>query len=189
MVSMVKIQKVIGLLVLYIIVNTISAYANGYGTDSPYALPTTSDLANLGAVENIILQKQGGMYHAPVNNSYSTTNIAKQTNCNVAPTTYGNSGTASATAGSPSTVGATPSATGNSSSTQSSLSASTAGTPLTSTGQTNSGAVGTVLNGSTSTSISGTYSQALNNTQTNGGTQIASVNNSSACSFGTGSLN
>ncbi len=168
---------------------TGSAYANGFGTDSPYQLPTPADLANLGAVESIILQKQAGMYHSPLYNSYSTTNIAKQTNCNVAPTTYGNSGTTAATAGSPSTVGATPSAIGNSSSTQSSLSASTAGTPLTTTGQTNSGAVGTVLNGSTSTSISGTYSQALNNTQTNGGTQSASVSNSNACSVGTGSLN
>lgn len=168
---------------------TAGARANGYGTDSPYQLPTPADLANLGAVESIILQKQGGMYHAPAYNSYSTTNIAKQTNCNVAPTTYGNSGTTAATAGSPSTIGATPSATGNSSSTQSSLTSSTAGTPLTTTGQTNSGAVGTVLNGSTSTSIAGTYSQALNSNQTNGGTQSASVSNSAACSVGSGSLN
>jgi hypothetical protein len=161
------------------------AWANGFGTDVPWAFQTSTDMANLAAVQSLIQEKKGGFFHSPSYNTYNNTTIGKQTNCNVAPTTYGNYGVGSATAGSPSTSGAAANATGNASSATSNLTDANSGTglPLNSTGQTNTGSVASNLNGSTNVSTSGTYSQALNSTQSNGGTQTASVSNSSACSF------
>lgn len=165
---------------------TPPAFANGYGTDSPWGFETSTDQANMAAVQSLIQQKQNGMFHAPnytTNyNTSETTNIGKQTNCSVSATTYGNYGLNSQGANSPSINGASASAQGNSgASTVSSTGFS--GVPINLTdSQSNSGSVGAGIQGSTNVSNGGPVNQALNSNQSNAGTQLASVSGSTACS-------
>jgi hypothetical protein len=169
-----------GMLMLF----TAPAFANGYGTDSPWAFETTTDQANLAAMQLLIQQKQNGMFH-PSNyntNNYSNTTIGTQNNCAVGATAYGNYALNGATANSPTTTGSSSSAQGNSSgSTVTSSGASGVPLNLAST-QSNTGTVGSSLTGSTTVSAGGPVNQALNNAQTNSGAQSASVSNSTACS-------
>jgi hypothetical protein len=171
-----------GMLVLF----TAPAFANGYGTDSPWSFETSTDQANLAAVQTLIQQKQNGMFH-PANynttyNSSSTTNIAHQTNCTLSATTYGNYALNGATANSPTTTGASSLAQGNSSSSTTSSSGSSTQPLNLASNQSNTGTVGSSLTGSTTVSAGGPVNQALNNTQSNGGSQSATISNSSACS-------
>jgi hypothetical protein len=168
-----------GLLVLF----TAPAFANGYGTDSPWSFETTTDQANLAAVQTMIQQKKAGMY---TNTTYQYTTIGTQTNnttnCTVGATTYGNYALNGATANSPQTTGSSSLAQGNSSG-SSVTSSGPSGQPLNlASSQSNTGTVGSSLTGSTTVTSGGPVNQALNNAQTNGGTQSASVSNSTACS-------
>jgi hypothetical protein len=158
------------------------AFANGYGTDTPWAFETSADQANMAAVQVLIQQKQHGMFNSPVYNTYNNTTIQQQTNCSVSATTYGSYALNGATANSPTTTGASASAQGNSgASTVSSTGVSPIPINLTDS-QSNTGAVGSYVQGNTSVSNGGPVSQALNSTQTNGGSQTAGVSNSVACS-------
>ncbi len=168
-----------GILVLF----AAPVFANGYGTDSPWGFETTTDQANLAAVQSLIQQKQNGMFHSTYNtNNYSTTNIANQTNCSVGATAYGNYALNGATANSPTTTGSSSLAQGNSSGSTVSATGPD-GQPLNvADNQSNTGTVGSSLTGSTTVSSGGPVNQALNNAQTNSGAQSATVSNSTACS-------
>jgi hypothetical protein len=167
-----------GVLVLF----TAPAFANGYGTDSPWTFETPQDQANLAVVQQMIQQKKAGMYN-PAN---YTTNIGTQTNyntnCTVGATTYGNYALNGQTANSPSTTGASSSAQGNANGSTVSTSGYT-GTPLNlASTQSNTGTVGSTLTGNTTVTSGGPSNQALNNSQGNSGTVTAGVSNSTACS-------
>lgn len=163
------------------------AAANSYGESVPWQFQSSAGVANQAAVVDMIQKKAAGGYgpaqvNTTINNVNSTTNIAKQVNCNLSATAYGNYAIPGVSAGSPITSGAAPSALGNSNATSSTLSGPGTVTPGLTNSQTNSGAVSTSLNGATTVASSGPYYQALNSTQSNAGTQTASVANSSACS-------
>lgn len=172
------------------------AKANGHGENQSWKFRTSADQANNAAIEDLILRKKGGYYGAfkATYNTYNTTNIGTQTNCNLTATAAGNSGTNSMTgsASSPqvSNTGSTSSsAMGNSSSSNSDGLPGWGEADLTNS-QTNSGSVGSGVNGS-STNVGsgainaggGTNHQALNSDQSNSGSQSASVSGSSACTF------
>ena len=152
------------------------ASANNYGESVGWQFRTSGDKVNQAALLDLIQKQRGGYYSAPV---YNTT-IARQYNCSIAPVATGNQDYQSATANSPTVTGATSQASGN-------ANAATAtdghGAAL-DTQQSNMGAVSSGVAGSTDTSVHGTASQALNATQSNSGTQSASVSSSSACAFG-----
>jgi hypothetical protein len=172
-------------LVIFIAFVPSLAFAQAYGEDAPWQFQSPSQLAALTSAEAMIQLKRSGGYGpasstTTVNNA---TSIGQQTNCNMVTSAYGNNGTASASAGSPVTSGATTTATGSSSATSSTASGTgTGGSSTTANTQTNSGEVASSSLGGTSVSTTGPYYQALNSTQTNGGTQTASVAGSSACS-------
>lgn len=167
------------------------AFANGYGESAPWQFQSSASMANMAVVEDMIQKKAAGaygpaQYSTTINNTNSTTNIAKQVNCSLTATAYGNYAIPGVGAGSPITSGAAPSAIGNTNAATGNYSGAGTVTPNNTNGQTNSGAVSSNLNGATTVSTTGPYYQALNSTQTNSGVQTASVANSSAC---TGTVN
>jgi hypothetical protein len=171
-----------------ILLSLAPAYANGYGEDAPWQFRTSADQANLAAVQSMIQQKKAGMYHAPNYNynTYDTTNIGKQVNCGNYATSYGNYGLNTQGANSPTINGASASSTGNASS-STSLQDGPGGTPVNvSSEQSNTGTITSGVVGGTHVSNGGPVSQALNSTQTDSGTQTATISNSTACS---GALN
>jgi hypothetical protein len=158
------------------ILTPVEANANNFGESLAWQFRTSTDQVNQAALLDVIQKQRGGYYAAPI---YNTT-IARQYNCAIAPVATGNQGYQSATANSPTVTGATSQASGNS---NSSTASDGHGATL-DTQQGNAGAVFSGVTGSTNTVVSGTASQALNSTQSNSGTQSASVSSSSACSFG-----
>ena len=159
------------------------ALANGFGEDAPWQFQTSADMANLAAVQSLIQQKKNGMFHAPLYNSYSTTNIDKQFNCGVSATAYGNWATSGQSANSPTTYGANGTALGNSSASTTQQYGPTAGPINLTSAQSNTGAVSTgIVASGTNVQNGGPVGQSLNSTQTNSGTQTATVANSTACS-------
>jgi hypothetical protein len=163
------------------------AFANNYGEDNGWQFETPTDQANMAVVQDMIQKKKGGGYGASNYNTYNTTTIDHQTNCTVSSTVYGNYGTNMQTGNDPSTSGGQVSSTGNSNGSTVSQEGGD-GLPVNVTnGQGNSGHVNSSYSGnSTSVNASGPVNQALNSTQTNSGTQTASVTGSTACS---GALN
>lgn len=160
------------------------AFANGYGESAPWQFQSSASMANMAVVEDMIQKKAAGAY-GPAQNSTTisnSTNIAKQVNCSLGATAYGNYAIPGVSAGSPITSGAAPSAIGNTNAATGNYSGSGTVTPNNTNGQTNSGAVSSNLNGATTVSTSGPYYQALNSTQTDSGVQTASVTSSTACS-------
>ena len=177
---------------------------------------TSADKANKALLEDLILRKKGGYYDAFKNtyNSYNTTNIEHQTNCNVTATSAGNSGNNAndGSASSPivSNDGTnTASATGNTSSNgldadgPSGVVLAPNGDPVpvgsVDNNQDNSGAQTAGVDSSSNAISSGAInagggqnSQVLNSDQSNNGsTQAANVTNSTACSLASagGALN
>jgi len=165
-----------GISVLLIAGAAVPAEANNLGENSAWQFRTSADKANQAAILDMIAKQRSGYYAAPI----YTTDIARQVNCSVAASAVGNSNGQSAVANSPSVTGASSTSTGNANS--SSVDAGRAGGSSASQ-QSNSGAVTSGVTGATETWVRGTASQALNSTQSNGGTQSASVQNSNACSF------
>jgi hypothetical protein len=167
------------------------AFANNYGEDEGCQFESPADQAELAVVQDMIQKKQGGEYQAPNYNTFNiTTNsstIQHQNNCSVSSTVYGNYGSNAESGNQPSAGGASLSSTGNNNSSSVSQESAT-GLPVNvSSGQTNTGTVGTNYSGNaTAVNGSGPVNQVLNSTQTNGGTQTASVTGSTACS---GALN
>lgn len=154
---------------------TSPACANNYGENTAWQFRTSADKANAAAILDMIAKRRGGFYAAPV---YNTT-IARQVNCSVAASATGNNGGLSAVANAPTVSGASAAALGNQSGT--SVAGQSGGTS--SSQQSNSGPVSSGVTGATDTSVQGNAWQALNSTQSNGGSQQASVQNSSACSI------
>lgn len=173
-----------------------AASANGYGENQSWQFRTSADKANNAAIEDMILRKKGGYYGAfsTTYNTYNTTNIGTQTNCNLTATAAGNSGTNSMTGSASSPVvsnsGSTSSsATGNSNA-NTSTGSTGRGQPGIDTSQANDGSVGSGVYGSSTNvgsgainAAGGTNYQSLNSEQGNSGNQTASVSGSSACSF------
>ena len=150
--------------------------ANNYGESLAWQFQTTADHANLAVIADLIERKRAGGYAAPV---YTTT-VERQYNCGITADVTGNSGAQTALANSPSVTGATSSANGNVSDTGISGRSSSAS----STHQANSGKVTSGLSGGTSAVGRGFADQTLSSSQTNSGTQSASVERSAACLFG-----
>lgn len=163
-------------LLVMALVGARPAMANNYGESLAWQFRTSADKVNQAALFDLIQKQRGGYYSAPI---YNTT-IARQYNCSIAPVATGNEEYQSATANSPTVTGASSQASGN-------TSAATVthghGAAI-DTQQANAGTVSSGVVGSTDTSVRGTASQALNSTQSNSGTQSASVSSSSACAFG-----
>jgi len=166
-----------GLVMMLAALPSQPALANDYGESAAWQFAGPQDLAAQVAARDLIERRRGGVFAAPV---YNTT-IARQYNCSVSAAATGNSGLQSALANSPTTTGATSSATGNASSSSATGDGSD---PTFESGQFNGGAVGSTLNGATSTNVTGSPTQALNSTQSNSGSQSASVSGASACAFG-----
>jgi hypothetical protein len=152
------------------------AGANDLGENSAWQFRTSTDRANQAAILDLIAKRRGGYYAAPIYN----TNIARQVNCSIGASAIGNSNGQSAVANTATVTGASSSSTGNQSS--SAVDAGNANGRVSST-QGNSGEISSGVIGGTETSIRGNPSQALNSTQSDSGSQSASVRNSNACSF------
>jgi len=150
--------------------------ANNLGENSAWQFRTSADKANQAAILDLIARRRSGYYAAPV----YTTNIARQVNCSIGASAVGNSNGQSSVANSPAVSGATSSSTGNANS--SSVDAGRNGGTSSST-QGNSGQIVSGVTGDTETSVRGDAWQALNSSQSNSGSQSASVQNSDACSF------
>jgi len=151
------------------------AHAQDVGENRAWQFETPQDLAGQAAVADLISKRRAGTYAAPVYNSM----IARQYVCSVAASASGNNDSQSAVANSPSVAGATSHATGNDGTLQSDGHGGTVWF-----GQRNDGPVASVAIGSTGATADGTAWQALNASQSNSGDQRASVEGSSACSFG-----
>lgn len=157
-----------------------SASANGLGENYSWQFQTGSDRANRAFIEDLRQKRNSGFYSAPV---YNTT-IDRQYNCNVASTATGNTGTNTTQAAMPSTGGNNGKAVGNDSQKYVEL-AGDAGTTTLNDKQTNKGAVETDVKGDVSSNVEdNTTSQVLNSDQQNTGSQTASVDGATACSFG-----
>jgi len=152
--------------------------ANNLGENSAWQFRTSADKANQAAILDLIARRRSGYYAAPI----YTTNIARQVKmiCSIGASAVGNSSGQSSVANSPSVSGATSTSTGNSNST--SVDAVRGGGTSSST-QGNSGQIVSGVTGGTETSVRGDAWQALNSSQSNSGSQSASVQNSNACSF------
>jgi hypothetical protein len=156
------------------------AYANGLGENYGWQFQNGADRANRAFIEDMRQKRNSGFYSAPV---YNTT-IDRQYNCNVASTATGNTGTNTTQAAMPSTGGNSGNAVGNQSQKYLDL-ASRAGTTTVADSQLSNGEVQTSVRGNVSSNVSdNTTSQALNSDQQNTGNQTASVDGSTACSFG-----
>lgn len=193
-----------------------SAWANGYGESRSWQFDTTADKANKALLEDLILRKKGGYYDAFKNtyNSYNTTNIDHQVNCNVSATSAGNTGNngMDGSASSPVvTNDGTNTATANGNQSSNGFDADgPSGVVLAPDGnpypvgsldsnQDNSGAQTAGVDGSSNAITSGAInsgggqnSQVLNSDQSNNGSaQTATVTGSTACSLAStgGALN
>jgi hypothetical protein len=155
----------------------VSAVANNYGESLGWQFKTSTDRANQAALLDLIEKKRGGYYAAPT----YTTNIARQYNCTIVASATGNTNGQSAIANSPTVTGASSTATGNSDATTVDSGRSDT---MVSGEQGNSGAISSGVTGSTDSSVRGVAWQALNSSQTNSGSQSASVQGSNACAFG-----
>jgi len=153
------------------------AVANNYGESLAWQFRTSADRVNQAALADLIEKRRGGYYAAPI---YNTT-IARQYNCSIAPVATANSSGQSATANSPTVTGATASATGNA---NDGAANTGRGSGAVDSQQDNSGTIASGVVGSTSSVAGGAAWQALNSSQSNSGNQTASVQGSSACSFG-----
>lgn len=153
------------------------AFANNYGESSAWQFRTSADRVNQAAIADLIEKRRGGYYAAPI---YNTT-IARQYNCAIAPVATANSSGQSAVANSPTVTGASASATGNANDASTNAGR---GDGAVESQQANSGTIASGVLGSTNNVSGGTAPQALNSTQSNSGAQNASVQGSSACTFG-----
>jgi len=172
------------------------ASANGYGENQSWQFRSSTDQANNAAIEDLILRKKGGYYgsFSTTYNTYNTTNIGTQTNCNLTATAAGNSGSNSMTGSASSPVvsnsGSTSSSAIGNSGTNDATGPFGGGYPGSGNQQSNTGSVGSGINGSSTNVGSGAINagggsnrQVLNSSQSNSGSQAASVTGSSACSF------
>ena len=157
------------------------AGANGLGENYSWQFATTVDRTNRAYLEDLRQKKKSGFYAAPVYN----TNIGRQYNCNIASTATGNQGTNSTVASSPTSTGNTAQAKGNDSQTGYDL-FGFPGNVSADNAQTNNGKVLATTKGNIDTTVSkNNANQAINSTQGNAGAQqTATVNASTACSFG-----
>ncbi|WP_336810167.1 hypothetical protein [Bosea sp. MMO-172] len=153
----------------------VPAAANNYGESYGWQFRTTADRVNQAVILDLLEKRRSGYYNAP---SY-TTNIGRQYNCGVTANATGNSDSQTALANSPSVTGASSVATGNDATTLLNGGKSQAA-------QGNSGAVSSHIVGGTSASVHGAADQALNSSQTNSGSQAASIAGSAGCTFGDG---
>lgn len=149
--------------------------ANNLGENSAWQFRTSADKANQAAVLDLIARRRSGYYAAPI----YTTNIARQVNCSIGASAVGNSNGQSSVANSPSVSGATSTSMGNSNS--ATVDAGRGGGSNSTQG--NSGQIVSGVTGDTETTVRGDAWQALNSSQSNSGSQSASVQNSSACTF------
>lgn len=154
------------------------AYANGLGENGGWQFQTTAEQANKAYIEDMRVKRVTGFYSSPQYNTYVDT----QFNCTQNSSSSGNGGTNSASANNPSASAPTSTATGN----LSTSSVTPANSPLggvLNSGQDNGGPISSGVWGSSgaSSDFNDTY-QALNTLQDNSGTQVASINGSSACS-------
>lgn len=150
--------------------------ANNLGENSAWQFRTSADKANQAAVLDLIARRRSGYYAAPI----YTTNIARQVNCSIGASAVGNNNGQSSVANSPSVTGATATSTGNSN--RASVDTGQ-GDGSSSSTQGNSGQIVSGVSGGTGVSVRGDAWQALNSSQSNSGSQSASVQNSNACAL------
>ncbi len=177
--------------VLGVSVHAAAALANGYGEDVPWQFQTTTDMANLAAVESLIQQKRAGGFGPAETNTInnSTQNVGTENNCDVTAATTGNAGTNTESANSPINSGSTAGSTGNSNTSSTSQGGASQGVNKTGSSQSNSGQVSAGNSGNNSSSNSGSATQGLTSTQGNtSSTLSATANGDTACRF-TGPLN
>lgn len=169
------------LLAAVIAVNlALPAGANGVAEYLFWQFATTSDSANRAFIEDLRQRKKNGFFAPPIYNTV----IERQFNCNVAATATGNQGTNSTVASSLSTSGNVSQATGNDSQNTFDLFGFPSSFDPSST-QSNSGQVLATTNGNVETSVSrNSAEQVINSSQDNSADQVASVDASTACSFG-----
>lgn len=156
------------------------AGANGVGENYSWQFMTSADRANRAFIEDLRQRKKNGFFAPPIYNTV----IERQFNCSINATATGNLGTNSTVAASPSTSGNISQATGNDSQNGFDL----FGFPSnldSSSNQSNSGRVLASTNGGVETNVSRNNSeQAINSNQNSSAPQTASVDASTACSFG-----
>jgi hypothetical protein len=160
------------------------AFAGGQSENVPWGGEAANEKANERAIranrEDMRMKRTSGFYSAP--NTYTTT-IGTQYNCSINASASGNGGSNSASANSAYATGSTGIATGNQ--TTSNVDPASSGDPaVLNNGQENTGAVSSSATGDGSSSASNnTSSQVLNTNQQNSGTQYATVDGATACTF------
>lgn len=154
--------------------------ANGVGENASWQFMSSTDKANRAFIEEMRQRKKSGAYAPPVYNTV----IDRQFNCNVTATSKGNEGVSSAVAASPSTSGNSTQAKANES--QNGFDLFGFPNQLDASGtQSNAGSVLASSTGGVQTKLAGNNSeQVINSSQTNTAAQSASVDASTACSFG-----
>ncbi len=158
----------------------VPAIGNELVGNFSWQFQTTADRTNRAFVEEMRQKRNNGFYAPPV---YNTT-IDRQYNCNVASTATGNSGSNTTQAAMPSTGGNSGSAIGNQNEKAFDLASRDLNTTVSDT-QSNAGEVGSSVRGNVSSNVEDNKtSQVLNSDQQNAGTQTASVDGATACSFG-----
>lgn len=155
-------------------------HANGLGENYSWQFATSADRANRAFIEDLRQRKKNGFFAPPIYNTV----IERQFNCSINATATGNQGSNSAVAASPSTSGNVAQATANDSQNGFDL----FGFPSnvdTGNNQTNTGKILASTNGGVETSVSRNNSeQVINSNQSSTAPQTASVDASTACSFG-----
>lgn len=168
------------------------AMANGYDEDESWQFQTSSDMANLAAVQTMIQEKKAGMFKP--NKTISTynynTTIDHETNCSISSEALGNNGSNGMSGNSSSPQGVNADSTGNASTNSLGGSGSSSTPGSLADSSTNSGAVNAKASGDTTSSVGGNVDEALNSSQSNNGAQTSTLSNNTACeASGGGSLN
>lgn len=173
-------KRILLLLSLSMLTGGVSAVGNELNGNFSWQFQTAGDRANRAFVEDMRQKRNNGFYAPPVYN----TSIDRQYNCNVASTATGNSGNNTTQAAMPSTGGNGATAIGNQSQQAVDLASRDVNTTLSDT-QYNRGEVESNVRGNVSSNVEDNKtSQVLNSDQQNGGSQTASVDGATACSFG-----
>ena len=163
------------------------SFSNGLVENRPWQFQTTADKANKAAVLDIIERKKGGFYDGF--NTYNTTNIGSQINCNNSANATGNIAD-NVQAGPNTEANGDPNisadSAGNSDADTVQSDGLSAGESNNSGSQENSGKTdstvdGSDINNSSGDVTNGNTNQDLNNDQDNMGAQDAGVDGSTAC--------
>jgi hypothetical protein len=170
------------------IATPLSVYANGYGESSPWQFPTPNAKSVSLTALDVIERKKGGYYDGfstTIHNS-SVSNVGTQINCNiVADATanraqMGQNGNSSLVEPESNLLS---SSTGNESLTGTDSGSGSADTAQTNNGTLNSNVDGSSVTTTTGRIVNGSTDNKLENTQSNTGNQLATVDESVACAM------